>query len=166
MSALQPFESAGQKAPTNLYPITVSSDFISGRLKQHHYNSLKNFIETVQFGKNYTGGAILIEPCNGKVKSIAENACAFPHRNSDFIVQWEFFSHLTPEHSPFKQQNKLLAKQRAEMKEVLTDGRYINYAHQLDRPEHWWKNNVEQLKSIATEYDPEQLLITRLNPFE
>lgn len=164
MLQLVPLGLLNDPAPATLRPIRVASDFVRGRLDPEHATALVRFVEELQKGPGFDGGAVLIEPASGAVASTASDATAFAHRHADLLIQWELFGPLMPDAKTLAQQDRLLSDARRALAPVLTGGRYVNYADRLDEPEQWWGDNLPRLSRLADTYDPNRVLISRLHP--
>ena len=159
--ALIPLGVLSDPAPKTLRPCRVASDFASDYPEGPTAEAIIRYIEKLQSAPDLMGGAILIEPAGGK---IATPNCpsAFAHRDAALLLQWGAVSRsaaVGPDMA--KRLDDLLEEVRDGLSEILTGGRYINYADRLDTPAHWWGENLERLQGIVSEFNPHGLLASR-----
>ena len=161
---LVPLDIVTNPVPKTLRPLRVASDLGRGAPSESEMRALIRFIEALQYEPDLNGGAIVIEPCNGKVAIVDTRATCFVHRDADLIYEWELFHQLPLAPEIDQRFHDLLTELRFELEATLTGGRYVNYADKLDSPTHWWGENLIRLENTVERYDPERLLISRLHP--
>ena len=164
MLQLVPLDLLNDPAPDSLRPTRVASDISREDLGAAEAAAIVNFIEAVQFAPDLIGGAILIEANNGAVTASAPDETAYVHRAGGLLYEWELFGKVPADEGLNARQDVLLRETRQGLADVLTGGRYVNYADTLDTPSDWWGDNVDRLTSIADRYDPDRILISRLRP--
>jgi hypothetical protein len=89
---------------------------------------------------------------------------AFAHRGAHLLVQYELFHDPEPPPGLAAAHDRLLTGVRERLAEILTGGRYVNYADRLDTPERWWGSGLERLAGLVEEVDPRHTLVSRLHP--
>jgi len=164
MLQLVPLDILSNPAPETLRPCRVASDFSRGPLGQPEADAIVRFVHELQTAPAFEGGAILIEPSNGAVGARQAGDCAFPHRRSDLLYEWELFGDPETNVRLAERHDALLAETRDSLADVLSGGRYVNYADSLDGAADWWGDNASRLAVIARRCDPDGLLISRLRP--
>lgn len=162
---LIPLEILSEPAPENIKSLRVASDFGKDCIDYAEAASIVQFINALQNDEDLLGGAVLIEGSNGQIcRNKSADSTAFPHRDADFLYQWILFDKIPSSSTLVERHNSLLGKIRDDLSHKLTGGRYINYADRLDSSKNWWGSNLEYLEKIASRYDPERLIISRLYP--
>lgn len=151
-------------APATHRPMRVASDFSRGIITNEEAAAIVHYVDVLQNAPEFCGGAVLIEPANGKLASIGQDQTAFAHRSADLLFQWELFNKMPADEMLTSRQSKLLTDIRQKLDRVITGGRYVNYADMLDTPDHWWGANLDKLRAVAARYDPDRILISRLYP--
>ncbi len=151
-------------APPTLRPVRVASDFGAGPVSRDDARALVGFVDYLQNDPDVMGGAVLIEPCNGAIGRIENEASPYAHRNADVLYQWELFTPQPQDALLTARHDHLLEKTRAALGSHVTGGRYLNYADQLDNHVHYWGDNLERLRSIAAQFDPASTLRSRMIP--
>ena len=161
---LVPLDIVTNPVPKTLRPLRVASDLGRGAPSESEMRALIRFIEALQYEPDLNGGAIIIEPCNGKVAKVDPRATCFVHRDADLVYEWELFHPLPLAPEIDQRFHDLLTELRFALDATLTGGRYVNYADKLDSPTHWWGENLTRLENIVERHDPDHLLISRLHP--
>ena len=161
--ALIPLGVFNDPAPKTLRPCRVASDFASDFPQGKSVEAIIRYVEQLQTTSQLRGGAILIEPAGGQIAK-PKIPSAFAHREAALLLQWEQFYDLPQDAETAKRLDGVLQEVRDGLSEVLTGGRYLNYADRLDTPKHWWGGNVERLRNIVSKVNPRGLLISRLTP--
>jgi FAD binding domain-containing protein len=163
MLDLLPLPTLNEPAPSSLRPLRVASDFIRGRIDRVSAQAIVNFAHETQYSEALWGGCVLIEPSDGAVNEIGAADTAFPHRDSRLLLQWEIVHPLHQTDAEIAELDSFLQQTRQKIAPLFTGGRYINYADRLDTPSNWWGSNRERLKSIASHFDPDQCILSRLS---
>ena len=161
--ALIPLGILSDPAPKTLRPCRVASDFVSDYPKGPTAEAIIQYVEHLQSAPHLKGGAILIEPAGGQITT-PNCPSAFAHRDATLLLQWELFHDLPLDPGMATRLDGLLEEVRDGLSEILTGGRYVNYADKLDTPGHWWGDNLGRLQGIVSEFNPRGLLISRLTP--
>lgn len=164
MVDLIPALEMNKPAPQNMRRFRVASDFLKSAPRDDDVSAIISFAEEVQYAPDLWGGCILLEPCDRAVGRHSSSATPFAHRGNFLLAQWEAIVPPVPSSRDTARVNRLLAKSRAALRPVLSGGRYLNYADELDTPELWWGPNLERVKAIAQACDPDRLFRSRLYP--
>lgn len=159
--ALIPLGVFNDPAPKTLRPCRVASDFVSAHVTGGGVEAIVRFIDELQTAPDLTGGAILIEPAGGRIAA-PDRPTAFAHRDAAALLQWELFYDLPLQAAMAARLDGVLGAVRDGLGELLTGGRYLNYADGLDTPEHWWGGNLARLRDIAATGKGDGTLISRL----
>ena len=161
---LVPLDILRDPSPRTLRPIRIASDFVRGELGFREGEAIVRSIEVLQSHPKLCGGGLLLEPSDGALHSVPVSATAFPHRNADLLLEWEFFHDLPLVPDIRRIQDEVLAEVRAALGKRLTGGRYLNYPGLEDTPEDWWGENLSRLQTITQRHDPNGVILSRLNP--
>jgi FAD/FMN-containing dehydrogenase len=163
-AALVPVGTLAEAAPATARPMRVASDFCIGGIGDHGAEAIIAFAEALQNDPDLGGGGVIVEPSGGRITELPVDAMAFPHRNTDILLEWEIFGGLANSPAINARHDELLATLRAGLAERVTGGRYLNYADRLDTPTDWWGSNLPRLRAIAASADPRGVIASRLNP--
>ncbi len=162
MLQLVPLDLLNDPAPDTLRPTRVASGISCGELSEAEAGAIVRYIDAVQSAPDLVGGAVLIEANNGAVTATAPDETAYVHRRGGLLYEWELFGKVPADEHLTARHDALLRETPQRLANVLTGGRYVNYADTLDTPNDWWGDNVDRLTSIADRYDPEGILISSL----
>ena len=161
---LAPLAILRDPAPATIRPTRIASDFSVAQIDGIGAEAIVRLVDTLQYGPEFRGGAVLVEPSNGRIAAVPCEAAAFAHRQATVMIQWEIFYDIPFEPAARARQDALLAGAREAMGTRLTGGRYVNYADVLlDTPETWWGGNLARLREIARDVDPNGVIACRLN---
>ena len=145
-------------------PVRAASDFLCLEMNEHEARAIVGLIEDLQHGNGFHGGSIILEPSDGAIAAVPHDETAFASRNAQLLCQWQAYFELHSDDAFIQQFDDRLEAIRTNLSRIISGDRYLNYADRLDQPEHWWGSNLDRLKELAAEHDPQRRIISRLNP--